>query len=194
MFLKDSKKYLTRNGDSPLTSFYYKFSDVSSRWLSFPRRFSIDSTRRLSRSRWKLYDTTSFGGRQAPTPKQKENRLRDASDRSFVSIRCTKATLIFHPTDINSHESSSSIVYTNHPLKNKKICSTMSERATRREWLRTAAQTATFANLDFLLETFWRHRADCISSDSNSAYTWTRTENVESVENERKERETCRER
>lgn len=62
--------------------------------------------------------------------------------------------------------------------------------ATRREWLRTAA----FANLEFLLETFWRHRVDCISSASNSAYTWTRKENAESVENERKKGETRRER
>lgn len=66
--------------------------------------------------------------------------------------------------------------------------------ATRREWLRTAAQTATFANLEFLLETFWRHRVDCISSASNSTYTWTRKENAESVENERKKGETRRER
>lgn len=70
----------------------------------------------------------------------------------------------------------------------------MPEQATRREWLRTAAQTATFANLDFLLETFWRHRADCISPASNSTYTWTRKENVESVENDRKEEGRCRER
>lgn len=125
----------------PPRSFYYKFTDVASRRLSFPRRFSIeDSTGWLlaKKLRWKL--------------RQRSRTSRPPLDRSSTHRNGKKADPATRPID-RSYRFAAPVItdllsirrFFSGKKKRRIRDSRTTKRATRHDRLRTEAQTATWS-------------------------------------------------